>query len=53
MIATAKRIIQKALHAKAKAKRRATARARRIATKDIMESLGMKRVKVDGKTWYE
>jgi hypothetical protein len=54
MIATAKRIIQKALRtAKAKAKRRAAARARRIATKDIMESLGMKRVKVDGKTWYE
>ena len=39
--------------AKAKAKRRAAARARRIATKDIMESLGLKRVKVDGKTWYE
>ncbi len=54
MIATAKRIIQKALRtAKAKAKRRAAARARRIATKDIMESLGLSRVKVDGKTWYE
>ena len=54
MIATARRIITKALaKAKAKAKRRAAARARRIATKDIMESLGLKRVKVDGKTWYE
>ena len=56
MIATAKRIIQKALRtakAKAKARRRAAARARRITTKDIMESLGMKRVKVGGKTWYE
>ena len=52
MIATAKRIIQKALRT-AKAKRRAAARARRTITKDIMESLGMKRVKVDGKTWYE
>ena len=54
MIATAKRIIQKALRtAKAKAKRRAAARARRIATKDIMESLGLSRVKVNGKTFYE
>ena len=54
MIATARRIVLKALGvAKAKAKRRAAARARRIATKDIMESLGMKRVKVGGKTWYE
>ena len=54
MIATARRIITKALaKAKAKAKRRAAARARRIATKDIMESLGLNRVKVDGKTWYE
>jgi hypothetical protein len=54
VIATAKRIIQKALRAaKTKSKRRAAARARRIATKDIMESLGLKRVKVDGKTWYE
>ncbi len=54
MIGTARRIITKALaKAKAKAKRRAAARARRIATKDIMESLGLKRVKVDGKTWYE
>ena len=54
MITTAKRIIQKALRkAKTKAKRRAAARARRIATKDIMESLGLKRVKVNGKTFYE
>jgi len=54
VIATAKRIIQKALaKAKAKAKRRAAARARRIAKHDIMESLGLSRVKVDGKTWYE
>ena len=54
MIATAKRIIQKALRtAKAKAKRRAAARSRRMITKDIMESLGLKRVKVDGKTWFE
>ena len=54
MITTAKRIIKKALGtAKAKAKRRAAARARRIATKDIMESLGLSRVKVNGKTFYE
>ena len=54
MIATAKRIVQKALRtAKIKAKRREAARARRIATKDVMESLGLKRVKVDGKTFYE
>ena len=54
MITIAKRIIQKALaKAKAKAKRRAAARARRIAKQDIMESLGLSRVKVDGKTWYE
>jgi membrane protein implicated in regulation of membrane protease activity len=54
VITIARRIIQKALaKAKAKARRRAAARARRITTKDIMESLGMKRVKVDGKTWYE
>ncbi len=54
MIATAKRIIQKALRiARAKAKRRAAARARRTITKDIMESLGLKRVKVNGKTFYE
>ena len=54
MIATARRIITKALaKAKAKAKRRAAARARRIATKDIMESLGLSRVKVNGKTFYE
>ena len=54
MIATAKRIIQKALRtAKIKAKRRAAAKNRRTITKDIMESLGMKCVKVDGKTWYE
>jgi hypothetical protein len=54
VITIAKRIIMKALaKAKTKAKRRAAARARRIATKDIMESLGLKRVKVDGKTWYE
>ena len=54
MITTAKRIIMKALaKAKTKAKRRAAARARRIATKDIMESLGLSRVKVNGKTFYE
>jgi len=54
VIATAKRIIQKALKtAKTKAKRRAAARARRIAKQDIMGSLGLSRVKVDGKTWYE
>ena len=53
MITTARRIITKALaKAKAKAKRRAAARARRIA-KDIMESLGLNRVKVNGKTFYE
>jgi len=54
VITIAKRIIMKAQStAKHKAKRRAAARARRIDTKDIMESLGLKRVKVDGKTWYE
>jgi len=54
MIITARRIVQKALRvAKQKQKRRAAARARRITTKDVMESLGMKRVRVDGKTFYE
>jgi len=54
MIATARRIITKALaKAKAKAKRRAAARARRIAKADVMASLGLNRVKVNGKTFYE
>ena len=54
MITTAKRIIRKALRtAKTKAKRRAAARARRIAKQDIMESLGLSRVKVNGETFYE
>ena len=54
MIATARRIVLKALGvAKTKAKRRLAARARRIAKADVMASLGLKRVKVNGKTFYE
>jgi hypothetical protein len=54
VITIARRIIQKAMaKAKAKAKRRVAARARRIAKQDIMESLGLSRVKVNGKTFYE